>query len=458
MNPPRCAPSHQVDRWWLGGLPRASFGHDFSSLLSRRTRPVIKVLVVAPAPPDAPNLVAELENSGMRVTARCVCTDMVRESLLHAPDVIVVWEPHPGEELFEAVRLLDSAAPRPMLVFTSDVRAETMETSLAVGIDDWVVNGYAPARLRSLIQYTIARFRHVRQMREELTDLRRRYNERKLIDRAKGILMNARQVSEDEAFRLLRSASMHAKQRIGQVSQQVIDAAQYAEAINRAGRLRMLSQRIVKLHALQLAGIEAAGSRALLADSRQQIDQIVAGLEKTLSRPTFGDLLDAAALSWSAMRTALELPVQDGSLAQLDRQAEQLLAQAERLTCTLAVAGAGPSLQVINVAGRQRMLAQRLAKQALMGALLPEVMVVPDDTVAAFEQGLAYLRDAPLSSVAIRESLGAADVAWQEMLRGARNPASVEGRLALARASEELLALFDRLTDTYEHSMQMLMG
>jgi hypothetical protein len=68
------------------------------------------------------------------------------------------------------------------------------------------------------------------------------------------------------------------------------------------------------------------------------------------------------------------------------------------------------------------------------------------------------LREIPLSSVLIRDALAAADVAWAQMLTGARSPASKDGRLALAAASEELLALFDRLTGAYEHSMQLLMG
>ena len=216
----------------------------------RPARPdVINILAIAPAPPDAPTLVADLESNGLLVCCRTQCANLVREAVRHAPDLVIVWEPHPGEDLFEAVRLLEASMPVPVLVFTSDVRAETMETALAAGIDGWVVNGYAAGRLRPLIQFTVARHRQMRQMREELGDLKRRFEERKLVDRAKGILMTARHVSEDEAFRLLRSASMHAKQRIGQVSQQVIDAAHYADAINRAGRLRMLSQRIVKLYA-----------------------------------------------------------------------------------------------------------------------------------------------------------------------------------------------------------------
>ncbi|MEY8875407.1 MAG: type IV pili methyl-accepting chemotaxis transducer N-terminal domain-containing protein [Leptothrix sp. (in: b-proteobacteria)] len=437
----------------------------------RPVHAVIQVLVIAPPPPDAPSLQADLLGSGMAVCARATCAELVREALRHAPDVIVVWEPHPGEALWAAVRLLEQTQPRPVLVFTADLRAETMDAALAAGIDGWVVNGYAPDRLRPLVQHTQARFRQVRALRDELTELQRRFDERKLVDRAKGILMGTRQVNEDEAHRLLRSASMHAKQRIGQVSQLVIDAAQYAEAINRAGRLRMLSQRIVKLQALMLARTEVAGSRALLAESREQVERNLAALDKSLSRPTFGDLIDAAQASWAAMRQALDQPVPAQGLAQLDQQAEQLLAQAERLTSAVAAAGAGPSLQVINVAGRQRMLSQRLAKQVLIATLLPMNAASPaepvgaaadaaaaDATVQAFEQGLGYLRQAPLSSAAIRTDLAAAEVAWQAMLGGTRQPASADGRLALARSSEELLALFDRLTDTYEHSMQMLIG
>jgi hypothetical protein len=65
--------------------------------------------------------------------------------------------------------------------------------------------------------------------------------ERTLVDRAKGILMKAGGLSEDEAFRILRSASQRNQRRVGQVSRRLIDAARAAEAVNRAGQLRMLS-------------------------------------------------------------------------------------------------------------------------------------------------------------------------------------------------------------------------
>ena len=86
----------------------------------------------------------------------------------------------------------------------------------------YVVNGYAPHRLRSVIHVAQARFRRDRALRDDLTELRDRFAERKLVDRAKGILMRVRDVPEDEAFRALRSAAMQQKQRIGQVAQTII--------------------------------------------------------------------------------------------------------------------------------------------------------------------------------------------------------------------------------------------
>lgn len=437
---------------------------------------VTNIVVIAPPVPDAPDLVADLQAAGMQVAERATGTELVRTVVRHAPEVLVCWEPQPGDTFFEAVRLLGTAAPTAILVFTSDMRAESATLALDVGIQSWVVNGYARNRLRPLIQLTLARFQRERRLQEELGELSRRFEERKLVDRAKGILMTARQVSEDEAFRLLRTASMQAKQRIGQVSQQVIDAAHYAEAINRAGRLRMLSQRVVKLYALGSAGVEVAGARALLMESCEQVEQIFAHLDKTLSRPTFGDLLDAARGSWGEVQTCLANAANPAAnpaatsmlsvLSGLDAAAEHLLAQADRLTLALEGAGLAPTLNVINTSGRQRMLAQRLAKFALLSATMPAGLppfvspFAPEiaSTAEAFEQGLTYLREIPLSTPVIRQSLEAAQSAWDRMLDGAREAAQAPGRLAVASASEELLDLFDRLTGEYERSMQMLMG
>jgi nitrate/nitrite-specific signal transduction histidine kinase len=245
------------------------------------------------------------------------------------------------------------------------------------------------------------------------------------------------------------------------VAQQVIDAARYAEAINRAGQLRMLSQRLVKLYALGCAGIRTSDTAGLFADSLGQVDEDLAILTRTLSAPTFGDLLAAVLTPWKTLRAALAAPGQIIRLPEVDRLAEDMLLQAEQLTANLEVAGLAAALHVINVSGRQRMLSQRLAKAALMRELLSGPTATAAATTMAEARaellaGLDYLKALPLSNEAIAGEVQAAMISWEACdvaLNSIAKPASQE---QLAVLSETLLGHFDRLTDHLERGMQAL--
>lgn len=420
-------------------------------------------LVVLDAEPGAPALQADLEAAGIHVLGACGCDTLVREALRLGAELLVCWTAHPDERLFRALETLRTTEARPVLVFTSDAAVEPMQRALQCGVHAWVVQGYAPARLRPLLQLAQARFRHERALRDELDELGHRFTERKLVDRAKGILMLARQVSEEEAFRLLRAGAMQSKQRIGQVAQQLIDAAQEAAGVNRAGQLRMLSQRLVKLYALQVARCEVPAAKALQAAAVEQMAERIEQLGRLLSRPTFGDLLEGVLQAWAPLERSLGAAPQAAQLLHLDREAEALLCAADRLTTALEHAGAAPSLRIINLAGRQRMLSQRCAKEALLGALLDEPVAAAARTAAAATaqeaaQALSELQAAPLSAPDIRESLAAAATAWPLMTAALDAAATPEGRQVLAQTSESLLAGFERLTAQIERSMQALTG
>jgi AmiR/NasT family two-component response regulator/nitrate/nitrite-specific signal transduction histidine kinase len=377
--------------------------------------------------------------------------------------VVIVWDEAPDEALFKVTTMLAQTAPCPLLLFTPSGDSERIDQGIAAGIHAYVVGGYSRQRLRPLIHLAQARFKRERALQTELAELSDRFEERKLVDRAKGILMRAGQMSEDEAFRTLRSASMHGNRRVGQVSRRVIDAARAAEAINRAGQLRMLSQRIVKLQALIVAGAEVAGSRALLAHSVERVAANLATLEKLLSKATYGDLLDGVREVWARLHSALGNAADAAALAALDELAEQLLARADHLTTALEAAELGASLHVINVSGRQRMLSQRLAKQALLGGLLngqaaADARGGAEVTAREFEQALDYLQTIPLATSETRAGLSTAAATWRRMVDGVAQAQTGPGRVALAAASEELLETFERLTDQYERSMQLLIG
>jgi len=418
-------------------------------------------LVSSSNAPGAPALADDLSAVGISVLLASECSTLLQDVLKNAPDLVIITTANPDSALFESTMALNAEAPRPVIVFTTDPDAEKIALATRSCVHAYVVNGYSQNRLRSVIHLAQARFRHDQLIRGELTEVSQRFAERKLVDRAKGILMGARQLREEEAFRALRSTAMHTKQRIGQVSQQVIESARYAEAINRAGQLRMLSQRLMKLYALTCAGVRPGKTTALFADSIGHVDANLAILARSLSKPTFGDLLDAVLTPWAQLRNALAAPALATRLMEVDRLAEQVLLRAEQLTANLEIAGFAAELRVINVAGRQRMLSQRAAKAALMGVLLSGAAARAarsslDASTAELVAGLAYLEALPLSNAAIIRELVQATQAWTDFQAALAQADTVPGQDDIARLSEALLASFDRLTEHLERGMQAL--
>lgn len=422
---------------------------------------VTSVLLIQSPDPDAPALASDLAAAGFEVLPGNGRMHLVRDALRANPDAVLCWEPRPDDAFLEALRTLQGQQPLPVLVFTQDADVALMGKALDAGVHAWVVQGYAPQRLRPLVHLAQARQAHEQTLRTSLADLSGKFEERKLVDKAKGILMRARQVSEDEAFRLLRTASMHGNQRVGQVSRQVIDAAQVAEAINRAGQQRMLSQRMVKLYALVCSQTDAVAAALLLKQSVARVDENTAALEKSLSQPTFGDLLDAERAGWAPLKRLLESAPQAKRLKELDTLADAMLAQADALVTALETSGLATTVHVINVSGRQRMLSQRMAKLALLaaaGAGPADAAAAMAQAAQAFEQGMAALAKAPLSTTEIREALASAHTAWASLREAVSRAGEATGRVQIGAASETLLELFDRLTEAYQHSIQVLMG
>ena len=448
----------------------------------RHSLPMISVLLATDTESTVETLSADLTSAGFHLLGAVEWRNLVRVGLQRMPQVVVGQEAHPLAEVFESLRSLQAAQPLPVLLFSASPDVDQMEQGLAAGVSVHVINGYSVDRLRPLVHLTMARFRHQQGLRQELGKLSERFAERKLVDRAKGVLMRARQIPEDEAFRMLRMASMHTNVRVGQVSQQVIDAARFAEAVNRAGQLRMLSQQLVKQAALRLLAADPGEDARRIGELLVQGDQTLTTLAHLLSAATYGDLIEAVIRPWKALKAALEPAVHCRStarpvrsrqaapqepavdrLAAIDALAEDLLQQAERLTSQLEHAMLATPLRVINLSGRQRMLSQRLAKQALLAEMLPGEAAAAArhgaaQTKAAFAQALTELEATPLSSRDIRADLVEAGRLWTRMLRALHDAATPHGEADLRATSEALLALFDRLTQRYEHSLQVLMG
>ncbi|MBT2324538.1 type IV pili methyl-accepting chemotaxis transducer N-terminal domain-containing protein [Variovorax paradoxus] len=426
---------------------------------------MISLLVVLPHESADAVLPASLQQAlaeaDFVLLAQATCSTMVQQVQALAPQQTLIFLPDPAPELPEALRAWSGAPPCALSLASAPLGRALHEELAALGVHAWApIDTLDGAALAALAGRAQARWQREAALRAELAALRTRLDERKWIDRAKGLLMSARGIEEDEAFGLLRGAAMHANLRLGEVSRSVIEAAQWADAINRAGQLRMLSQRLVRLAAQALAGVEARRSRALRTESAERVQDNLDHLGALELNEACAQALANARAAWQVLSAALAARAAPQVLPDIDARAEALLAAAETLTGALEASGARRALRIVNICGRQRMRVQRLAKDALLASMLPSTVAGDTlaPTMAEFEAALLELERAPLSSPEIRAALVAARDEWLRLVRGVRSADSAEGRAALARSSELLVGIFEGLTASYEHSLQVIMS
>ena len=343
--------------------------------------------------------------------------------------------------------------------------------AVACGIHHWQTlamdadGRIAAADVTGALTLAQARWRHDHALRLAAARAHERLDERKWVDRAKGVLMAARGLGEDEAFRLLRGAAMSVNLRLGELSRAVCEAARWADAMNRAGQLRMLSQRLVRLAAQQLLRIATRDTAALKADSvrrvRDNLEMLTAQCADTPAQPA----LAQAQACWRALARALDVDRMDAAaLRHVDTLAAAMLEAAERLTGALQEAAGRRALHIVNQCGRQRMLVQRIAKDSLLALASglddgPRALLQRHEAaLGAFEQVQRELEQAPLTSPEIRANLARVRDEWLRLLGGVGASGTDAGRRALVQASEALLARLDDLTAAYEHSFQVIMG
>jgi response regulator NasT len=151
--------------------------------------------------------------------------------LLHAvetlsPDVIVIDTESPTRDVLEHVVMVSQSSPRPIVMFASDSAGEAIRDAVRAGVSAYVVDGLDSSRVNSIVEVACARFEEYQRLKIELAEANLKLSERKLVERAKGLLMQSRGLSEDDAYHALRKLAMSKKQRLGDIAQQVIDTAE----------------------------------------------------------------------------------------------------------------------------------------------------------------------------------------------------------------------------------------
>jgi two-component system, response regulator / RNA-binding antiterminator len=142
-----------------------------------------------------------------------------------SPDVIVIDLGNPNRDMLENMFQLTRAIKRPIAMFVDSSDKASIEAAIDAGVSAYIVDGLRKERVRPILDMAISRFNAFSRMKRELEEARSELESRKLIEKAKGILMRSRSLSEEEAYQLLRKTAMNQNRKIAEIAQSLITAA-----------------------------------------------------------------------------------------------------------------------------------------------------------------------------------------------------------------------------------------
>lgn len=167
----------------------------------------------------------ELSRQGHRVVGVLDSALLIHDCVLRLqPDVVIVDSESPSRDTLEHLGAMSAACPRPVVVFSEDAAAAPMQQALKAGVSAYVIAGLQPNRLLPVLQLAIARFEQDRLLRDQLETAQSQLSDRKVVERAKGMLMDEIGLTEEQAFAHLRKLAMDRGQRLGQVAERIVAA------------------------------------------------------------------------------------------------------------------------------------------------------------------------------------------------------------------------------------------
>ncbi len=141
------------------------------------------------------------------------------------PDVIIIDLENPNRDMMEHLFQLTRTVGRPIAMFVDRSDTASIEAAVDAGVSAYIVDGLKKERVKPILDMAVSRFNAFSRLQRELADARSALEERKVIERAKGILMKMRGLSEEEAFALLRQTAMNEKKKLSDIAQSVVTAA-----------------------------------------------------------------------------------------------------------------------------------------------------------------------------------------------------------------------------------------
>ncbi|QSA98989.1 ANTAR domain-containing protein [Methylococcus sp. EFPC2] len=164
-----------------------------------------------------------LSDAGHKVVARIADdAELLTRVGEFQPDIIIIDMDAPGRDTLEQLREISRDQPKPVIMFSDNRDGEFIRQSVQAGVSAYIVDGLSRERVMPIVEVAIARFREFQALRRELEETRNQLADRKIVDKAKGILMQKKKMSEDQAYQFLRKTAMSRNTRLVEVARILI--------------------------------------------------------------------------------------------------------------------------------------------------------------------------------------------------------------------------------------------
>src|SRR5437764_4985091 len=142
------------------------------------------------------------------------------------PDVILIDLENPSRDVLEQMFQVSRIVKRPVAMFVDQADSASIQASVDAGVSAYIVDGLKKERIKPILDLCISRFNAFSKLQDELERTKSALEDRKIIDRAKGILMKLKGLTEEEAYVLLRSTAMREKKKISDIAQSIVTASE----------------------------------------------------------------------------------------------------------------------------------------------------------------------------------------------------------------------------------------
>ncbi|MGJ0505944.1 MAG: ANTAR domain-containing response regulator [Methylocystis sp.] len=187
----------------------------------------MKIVIVDESPIRAAILEAGLREAGFDDVTRIAETqNLLRRIYAIDPDIILIGLDNASRDELEQMFQVSRAVRRPVAMFVDQSDTASIQASVDAGVSAYIVDGLKKERIRSILDLCVSRFNAFARLQTELERAKSDLEERKIIDRAKGILMKSKNLPEDEAYRLMRGVAMRESKKIVEIAQSIITASE----------------------------------------------------------------------------------------------------------------------------------------------------------------------------------------------------------------------------------------